>query len=223
MLNHKFYISDENKEDNNKYIRISNEFIEKMKADLLKFKFTWNDDILQYGLSSDFTIIKPDQLIQMKNCLLKQPEYGEEYYKFLRLINKALLEKVEIIHESGSPGHLVHDFVICSEFPRKIDYNNYKNQFIKIQDQFIMENFDVFDSVKLFWEDTNHLEEGFNYYGTTLINSEMALKLIHAMNNFLKNNDSEKAEYFIGEEYNKLTEILDMAISDFKVIIHFGI
>ena len=224
MLNHKFYISDAKQDESDCYIRISNIFIEKMVPDLHKCKFTWNGyDKPKYGLSPDITVIKPEALIQIKDCLSKQSEYEEEYPKFMRLVDKALAGRKEVIHESGRPGRLVHDFVICSDFPENIDYKTLKNQFIQIQDQFFMENLDVFEPVKLYWENTENKNEGFNYYGTTLINPQMAQELINAMTEFLKDNATEKAKYFIGEEYDQLVEILSKAILENKVIIHFGI
>jgi len=223
MLNHKFYLSGASKEDKDSYIRISDKFIEKIKPDLLRYKFTWSGyEYPRNGLSPDITVIKLEELNQIKCCLLKWSA-DKEYNKFMLLINRAIAKGKEIIHESGSPGSLVHDFIICSEFPEEIDYKDYKANFIKIQDQFIMENYDVFKTVELYWENTENKIGGFNYYGTTLITPQMAQELIDAMAKFLKDNDSEEAEYFVGEEYDILVEILNKAIADNKVIIHFGI
>ncbi len=222
MLNHKFYFSDTGKKDN--YIRISDVLMQKMKLDLLKYKFIWNgEDDLQYGLSPDITIISTDAIKNLKNCLLKQSKHEKEYDKFMTFINMAMTDNKEIIHENGSPNCMVHDFVICNKFPEKIIYNNYKKDLIKIQDQFILDNYNVFKTVDLYWEDIEHKNRGFNYYGTTLITSQMAKELRERMIEYLKDNNSEQAEYFVGNEYDILCKILDRAISEDKVIIHFGI
>lgn len=224
MLNHKFYISDADKKDSAVYIRISDTLIEKMKSDLFKYKFTWSGyEVPQYGLSSDITIIRTDEVNYLRECLIKQSEQEKEYQKFMALINKALLEKKEIIHESGSVGSLVHDFVICDEIPTIISYSKYKNHFIKIQDQFIMENYDVFKTVKMYWENTEDKKGGFNYYGITILSPQMARELLDVMEKFLNDNISEETEYFKGKEYDALCEILNEAILYNKFVIHFGI
>lgn len=224
MLNHKFYIMDADKNDREVYIRISDTLIDKMKSDLLKYKFTWSGyDVPKYGLSSDITTIKTDEINGLRDCLMKQSEQEKEYKKFMALINKALLGKKEIIHENGSVGSLVHDFVICDEIPTIISYSQYKNHFIKIQDQFIMENYDVFKSVEMYWENTKVKKRGFNYYGTTIISPQMAQEVLDVMKEFLDGNISEKAEYFKGKEYDTLCAILNEAILRNQFVIHFGI
>lgn len=224
MLNHKFYILDADKNDREFYIRISDTLIEKMKSDLLKYKFTWSGyEVPKYGLSSDITTIKADEVNGLRDCLMKQSEQEKEYKKFMALINKALLGKKEIIHENGSVGSLVHDFVICDEIPTIISYSQYKNHFIKIQDQFIMENYDVFKSVEMYWENVKVKKRGFNYYGITIISPQMAHELLDVMEEFLDGNISEKAEYFKGKEYDTLCAILNEAILHNQFVIHFGI
>lgn len=224
MLNHKFYILNADKSDREVYIRISDTLIEKMKSDLIKCKFTWSGyEVPKYGLSSDITTIKADEVNGLRDCLMKQSEQEKEYKKFMALINKALLEKKEIIHENGSVGSLVHDFVICDEIPTIISYSQYKNHFIKIQDQFIMENHDVFKSVEMYWKNTKVKKGGFNYYGITIISPQMAHDLLDVMEEFLDGNISEKAEYFKGKEYDTLCAILNEAILHDQFVIHFGI
>lgn len=224
MLNHKFYILDADRSHKEVYIRISDTLTEKMKSDLLKYKFTWSGcEVPKYGLSSDITTIKTDEVNYLKECLMKQSEREKEYQKFMMLINKALLEKKEIIHENGSVGSLVHDFVLCDDIPPIINYSNYKNCFIKMQDQFIMENYDIFKTVEMYWENTKEKKRGFNYYGITIISPEMAHELLDAMEMFLDGNISEKAEYFRGKEYDTLCTILNEAILHKKFVMHFGI
>ena len=118
---------------------------------------------------------------------------------------------------------MVHDFVICSEFPETIAYTDYRDKFVKIQDQFILDNYDVFEKVELYWGNTQTVERGFNYYGVTLLSTQMAQQLKDAMSDFLEHNTSEKAAYFAGEEYDTLTALLYKAIKENKGIIHFGI
>lgn len=222
MLNHKFYLDGADENDMARYIRISDTFIEKMKPDLSQYKFLWNGyECPQYGLSHDFTIIKLEELKQLKACVLNYSEQSKEKNKLNTLIDKAIEEKKELIHKS--PDCMPHDFVICTEFPDEINYNNYKNEFIKIPDQFIMENYNVFNKVSLYWGSTKEKGNGFNYYGVTLISSKMAQELIDTMENYLKNNTSEQALYFVGREYSILLDILIKAVEEEKVILHFGI
>ena len=225
MLNHKFYILNADKSDKEVYIRISDTLIKKMKSDLLKYKFTWSGyEVPKYGLSSDGTTIKADEVNYLRECLMKQSEQEKEYQKFMALINKALFEKKEIIHDDGSDGSLVHDFIICDGIPLVDDYYNYKNHSIKIQDQFIMENYDVFKTVKMYWGgDTKKKGGGFDYYGITIISPQMARELLDVMEEFLDGNTSEKAKYFKGKEYDTLCEILNEAILHNKFVMHFGI
>ena len=70
----------------------------------------------------------------------------------MALIHRALEEEADLIHRA--PDCMPHEFVICSEFPEEIHYNNYKDSFIKLPYQFIMENYNVFKQVKMYWEST---------------------------------------------------------------------
>lgn len=224
MLNHKFYLVETNKEEQDCYIRISCTLMKKIWKSLTQYKFIWNGyDDFQYGFSNDITIITPEEIPLVKECLLKEKIFNKESYKLMKLIDKAILENKEVIHENGNPGTLAHNFVVCSELPEKNDYNSYKNKSTKIQDQFILDYYDVFKTVDLYWENLENKKEGFNYYGITIITSHMARELLNAMEKFLKNNTSEKAEYFAGDEYDILTNVLNKAIIENKMIIHFGI
>ena len=153
--------------------------------------------------------------------MLKQSPQNNECKKLMALIHRALEEKTGLIHKA--PDYMPHEFVICSEFPEQILYNNYKDMFIKLPDQFIMENYNVFKRVKMYWESTEWKGDGFNYYGTTLITSNMAQDLLETMEDYLQNNTSEQAEYFAGREYELLADILRKAVEEEKVILHFGI
>lgn len=224
MLNHKFYFEGAEKEEEGCYIRISNPFMETIQRDLNHCRFIWNGcEELQYGLGPDITIIRPDELNQIKECLLNQEVCTDESEKLMKFVDRAMSEKKQVIHENGSPGSMVHDFVICSEFPETIAYTDYRDKFVKIQDQFILDNYDVFEKVELYWGNTQTVERGFNYYGVTLLSTQMAQQLKDAMSDFLEHNTSEKAAYFAGEEYDTLTALLDKAIKENKGIIHFGI
>lgn len=222
MLNHKFYFDGSDDSDETRYIRISDMLIEKMRPDLCQYRFMWSgDEQLQYGLSQTITIISLEELKQFENCLLKQSPQNNECKKLMALIHRALEEKTGLIHKA--PDYMPHEFVICSEFPEQILYNNYKDMFIKLPDQFIMENYNVFKRVKMYWESTEWKRDGFNYYGTTLITSNMAQDLLETMKDYLQNNTSEQAEYFAGREYELLSNILRKAVEEEKVILHFGI
>lgn len=224
MLNHKFYFADADKEEKDCYIRISCMFMKKIWKSLAQYKFIWNGyDDPQYGFSDDITIITPEKLQQVKECIIKEKIFDKESCKLMKLIEKGISDNKEVIHENGNPGNMVHDFVICSEFPERVDYNDYRGKFIEIQDQFILDYYDVFKTVDLYWDNLKNKKEGLNYYGMTIITSHMARELLNAMENFLKNNTSEKAEYFAGEDYDKLAAVLNKAMTEDGVIIHFGI
>jgi len=237
MLNHKFYLDDQLDNNEGNFIRISDEFMSKLKPDLLKYKFTWNGfDEPQYGLDRSLTFLNTSQINQLKLCLLKQSQDEKEYNKFISLIDKAINENREIRHVSGERGLLVHNFIICDKVPSEIKYSCFKNKVpseikyscfknksIEIQDQFILDNYDVFSQVKLYWRNLSTKEYGFNYYGVTIISPEMAQTLLDVMHEYLKDNHTEKAEYFLGEEYDILRELLTDAISENKFIIHYGV
>lgn len=48
------------------------------------------------------------------------------------------------------------------------------------------------------------VEQGFNYHGITIITPEIAGRILQAGKTFLKGNESEQAEYFIGDEWDTL-------------------
>jgi len=224
MLNHKFFLDDQGDYTEDNYIRVSDEFVSKMKPDLLKFKFTWNGYVEpQYGLNRGLTFMNTNQINHLKTCLLMQPQNEKEYAKLMALIDRAINEKKDIHHEGGERGSLSHDFVICDYLPSEINYRDLVDISVKIQDQFIRENYDAFSKVMLFWEDLLNQEYGFNYYGITIISPVMAQRLLDAISEYLKDNCSEKAEYFVGEEDDILRGLLMKSISENKFIIHFGV
>jgi len=233
MLNHKFSIIesiDQNtlivKFDKNTTIRISNKFMEKMKNDLIKYTFVWDGyKNRKNGLNYGVTILDNQDIKNIKKCLLKQfsDEKEKEYNKLLIFIDHAISANKDVIYESGSPSSLKHKFILCTKIPSLIKSSEYKERLIKIHDQFIRENLCVFTKVRLFWNSLNNYDEGFNYYGITIITPKMAQDLLNVMEEFLKNNDSEEAEYFVGEEYDMLREILNDAINENEYVIHFGI
>lgn len=227
MLNHKFYFEGATKDDKEKYVRVSHELIEKMKPDLREFKFTWQEcDEPRYGFSAYVKVLNAEELEQIKKCLLKQPKNEWEFEKFMRFIDKALAEGKDVIHDYFNWSGRRHEFVVCDEFPTEkiMDYNYYRYNydFVLINDQYISENYGVFKNVKLYWNDTETKDDGFNYYGRTLISTRMAQELLDAMAEYLKDNTSEEAVYFKGKDYDVLVGILEEAIMKNKVVIHFG-
>ena len=222
MLNHTFEFMD----NKDKSIRISDKFMQKMKLDLLKYKFTWNGyDEPRYGLNNGgWTFINPDQIAQLKSCLLKQSENEKEYTKLMDFIELALKENKEIHHIDGA-GSMVHPFIICEKMPA--DLKNIPASLIikkiHIHDQFILDYYEVFSEAPLYWDFLSADKNGFNYYGNTIISPEAAQKLIDAMDKYLKDNHSEEAEYFLGEDHDLLREMLTKAILENMYIIHFGL
>lgn len=228
MLNHKFYFCGAGKENKNDYIRISNELMKKMRVDLRKYKFTWCEyDEPRYGLSNQVNMLSSEELMQIRECLLKQSEDEWEYDKFMGFLERAIFEAKEVRYEYVTTWGLMHKFYICDVFPTEsiMDYNYYKYNYdyISIHDQFIMENYNVFKNVKLYWNNTETVGNGFAYYGETLISTQMAQELLDVMAEYLKDNMSEEAMYFRGREYDVLVEILEEALAKNKVVIHFGI
>ena len=188
-----------------------------------KHKFTaYNDGISRYGLSEVNTLLGFDD-IKYVISVLDKFKSEREHQKLYNILNRALLENLIILHDDGSEGSLRHDFILCKEIPSVIEYKDFSNKSVKIQDQFILENHDVFSKVKFYWNDLENQDYGFNYYGITIINPEMAKQLIGTMIDYIKYNPSEKAEYFLGEEYNTLSALLTKAILNNESVNHYGI
>lgn len=230
MLNHKFYKYDENfqiqfvKEDD--YIRISNHLIEDLGSCLRRHLFTeYNSEQKIYGLSKSDTLLDEADILYLKNCLALKDSNSREYTKFMSFLEYCLSNGKQALHVDGSPSTvgLIHDFVLCKELPKDLDPRKYKNIGIKIQDQFIEENYDVFKNVKMYWNNTDNIDQGFKYYGITIITPEIAGKLLQTVKTFLEGNTSEQAEYFVGDDWDTLKKILETAISEDQFIIHFGI
>lgn len=224
MLYHKFSLFEKNIGKEYNMIRISDSFVQKMATDLSKYKFTWSGyNCPKNGLSRDCTIIQPNEVIQLKTCLIRQPQDQHEYAKLLKFVDDALNNQLGVIHRNGAPGYLTHKFILCDKLPQKLDIRLYQDSCIKIQDQFICENYDVFKNVTFYWNDLHQTGSGFNYYGITIITPPMAQLLLETMAHFLDNNLSEMAEYFVGEEYDMLCTLLKKAIEQNKFLVHFGI
>lgn len=224
MLYHKFSFFESNINEEYNTIRISDSFVQKMMPELLKYKFTWSGySRPKYGLSRDFTIIRPRKIGQLKACLMLQPQSEHEYAKLLKFIDEALANQLGIIHQNGAPSNLVHEFMLCDKLPQELSIRLYRDSCVKIQDQFILENYDVFKEVFLYWNSLNQTGPGFNYHGTTIITPPMAQLLLDTMSQFLENNSSEMAEYFIGEEYDILCDLLRKSVTYHQFLIHFGV
>ncbi|MFD2307256.1 hypothetical protein [Enterococcus termitis] len=230
MLNHKFYFYDESfniqtiKEDG--YVRISNKLISSISPYLDEHTFTdYYSDNKILGLSKDGTILKLDDISFLKECLILHANTEKEYSKFVNFLDKSLINGHKILHVDGSPvtGGLIHNFVLTSEVPSKIFHEDFEKDDAKLQDQFINEYYNVFKDVKMYWNEVGNLEDGFNYYGITILTPEMAQQLLIRMAEYLDGNDSEAAEYFIGDDYNMLKVLLNRCIEEKKYLIHFGI
>lgn len=221
MLNHRFYL--ESNSNQREFIRISDKFIKKMESELLRHRFIWNGyDEPMNGLNKGLTFFKINDIKVLRTCLLEHS--GEkEYNKFMNFIDRAISVGAEICHEDGSHGSLAHGFILVSDLPDEISYRDFEKDAIKIQDQFIREYYDVFKNVEMFWDTTEEKGNGFNYYGDTIITPIMAQELVNNINEFLTNHGSEEAEYFVGEEFDLLLNILNQAVLENKYIVHFGI
>ncbi|MEO1769341.1 hypothetical protein [Candidatus Enterococcus ferrettii] len=230
MLNHKFYKYDENfqidsvqEED---FIRISNRLIEDLKSCLSRHVFTeYNLGDKVYGLSKYNTLLDKEDILYLQNCLALKGSTSSEYVKFRSFLEDCLSNGKQVLHEDGSPltGGLIHDFILCKEVPDDLDPRKYKSISIKIQDQFILDNYDVFKDVDMYCNNLDNLEQGFNYHGITIITPEIAEKILQTGRTFLKGNKSEQAEYFVGDDWEILKQVLETAIADDQFIIHFGI
>jgi hypothetical protein len=109
---------------------------------------------------------------------------------------------------------LIHEFVIVSEVPNDIDYNNYsKEEMVLVSDNFIQQYYEITRKIEFYDNNLNCKEYGLNYHGITILDIEMAKKLKDALLAFCKP----------CEDLTKVIDILARAISVQKYIIHFGI
>lgn len=230
MLNHKFYKYDENfqiqfvQEDG--YIQISNHLIEDLQNCLSRHQFTeYNSEKKIYGLIGNDTLLDKEDILYLQNCLVLRGSDSPEYVKFKLFLEDCLFNGKQVLHIDGSPltGSLIHDFILCKEVPKDIDPRKYKSSSIKIQDQFILDNYNVFKDVEMYWNNLDTKDQGFNYYGITIITPEIAEKLLQTVEAFLAGNESEQAKYFIGDEWDTLKQLLETSIAKDQFIIHFGI
>lgn len=230
MLNHKFYKYDGNFQiqfvQKNDYTQISNHLIEDLDNCLTKHQFTeYNSEKKVYGLSGSDTLLDREDILYIQNCLSLKGSNSPEYLKFRSFLEDCLSNGKQVLHIDGSPltGSLIHDFILCKEIPKELNPRKYKSISIKIQDQFIEENYDVFKNVEMYWNNLDTKDQGFNYYGITIITPEIAEELLQTVETFLKGNESEQAKYFIGDEWDTLKQLLETAIAEDKFVIHFGI
>lgn len=230
MLNHKFYIYEEgfDLKESEKYpfIRVSNNFLEKMSLDLKKHVFTsYSTSGKVNGLSKEGTLLKKEDIKYVISCLKLQSADEKEHGKLNDFLEKCLQKEKDVLHVDGRPsyGGLKHEFVLVDYIPKEIHYRDFKNHFISIQDQFIRENYKVFSKISMNWEELETIGNGFNYYGTTIISPNNAKELLDVIEEYLYDNSSEEAEYFVGEEYETLKNILKTAVGENQYIVHFGI
>ena len=233
MRNHRFYTykrsnpSDLGKTDGNEFIRISDELVQKLNHYLKKHKFisrNIRDGEEIDGLCEITTLLDEKGIIYLKESLLSQAGHRKEVEKFISFVDCCLQKEKEIIHVNEGIGTLSHEFVLCIAVPSEIkSSNDFREERIKIHDQFIREHYNVFKKVEMYWSDMHTKGEGFNYYGITILSPEISENLVCEITKFLENNESEEAEYFYGKEYDILMKILTESISENKYIIHFGI
>ena len=109
---------------------------------------------------------------------------------------------------------ITHEFILCSEIPRKISYSNYsKEEMVIIDDDFILANYPTIEKVQMYCEYIGNTIEGLAYHGITILTYDMANELKTALIN-------ECAE---SEDLQKLITILDKAILNKCYIVHFGV
>ncbi|MBL1230371.1 hypothetical protein IW492_14130 [Enterococcus sp. BWB1-3] len=232
MLNHKFYAYDENFNiqfvQETDFIRISNLLIESLKDRLNEHLFTdYYSEKKVHGLSDSATLLTNNDILYIKKCLISVENTlkEKEIVKFLFFLEDCISIGKQVLHVDGSPSTvgLVHRFLLCDKVPENLDPRNFRNNTIKIQDQFIGEYYDVFKDVNMYWDTVENLDQGFNYYGITIISPDIAKQLLFRMTEYLEGNRSEAAEYFIGDDYETLKMLLNKGITKGVYIIHFGI
>jgi len=109
---------------------------------------------------------------------------------------------------------LKHEFLLLEKVPEKISIANYvREDLIVVSDDFILENHIPIMQVRMYWESLTVLNEGINYYGTTIIDKDMAKELKERLCIYCKES----------EELTKFLSLLDRAIKENKFIIHFGV
>ena len=232
MRNHRFYMykrsepSELGNISGDDFIRISDELIQKINHDLKKHKFisrnTKPGEEVD-GLCEVTTLLDETGIIYLKESLLSQSGGNKEIKKLISFIERCSQQGNVIVHINEGIGTLSHDFALLCDIPNEINYNDFRDEFTKVHDQFIREYYNVFEKVEMYWNDMHTTGKGFNYYGVTILSPEISENLIYEITKFLENNESEEAEYFIGEEYDALIEILNKSVSESKYIIHFGI
>ncbi|MDR0491530.1 MAG: hypothetical protein LBH28_09845 [Oscillospiraceae bacterium] len=110
-----------------------------------------------------------------------------------------------------------HEFLLLKNAPKELPLSSIKNyprdEMTVISDDFILENHIPIRKVEMFWETLDNKNYGLNYYGVTLINSNMAEELKQELQQYCE----------ASEDLAKLIELLDQAIENNMYIIHFGI
>ncbi|MHC5218368.1 hypothetical protein ACYSNR_17160 [Enterococcus sp. LJL128] len=230
MLNHKFHFYDGHfdcscfKEED--FIRISDKLIKKIEPSLKNDEFIeYSSDETVFGLSRYGTVLDEQNIKRLKAILTLNAENEAEYRKFMNFLNAALADKKQVLHLDGSPsyGGLIHNFALRDTLSEDEDFWAFRNETIDIQDQFIMENYNVFKNIEMYWQTAKEFGPGFNYYGITVITPAIAQHFLEVIADYLHGNESEQAAYFIGEEWDTLESILKTAAAENKIIVHFGI
>ena len=111
---------------------------------------------------------------------------------------------------------LVHDFIAIkrNEIPFKIKYDLVKKyKCIHVSDDIILNNHDFFqDSFITSWGYIENVQRGLAYHGITIILNENIYKFIYILNKFNYRDDVQK-----------LIELCNLAVTEKKDIIHFGV
>jgi hypothetical protein len=230
LLNHRFYVYDESfnlsfvKEKD--FIRISDEFIKKLELILKNRTFLeYSSREVIIGLSKCSTLLNSNDIQYLIQILTLNLSGENEFEKLISFFHSCLIRKKEVLHVDGSPstGGLIHNFALTSKIPSKIFHEDFKENNVKLQDQFINDYYYVFKDVKMYWNEVGNIEEGFNYYGITIITPNMAKQLLDRMVEYIECDNSEAAEYFVGYDYDALKKLLNQSIVEKKYLIHFGI
>lgn len=230
MLNHKFMALPDEKfyrmPSEEQFIRISYLLITRLKPFITQRQFReYNSDELVYGLSEISTILTEADILFLKESLLTHFSVCPETIKFVALADRCLSEGVPMLHLDGSPttGGLQHDFILLEELPDELDYLDFKGKFLKIQDQFIIDYAFLFEQQEFHQDSRGNRSTGLNYHGVTILHPDDSQQLLTSFQMFLFQNTSERAQYFLGDDYFMLNQLLITSVIEKKWLIHFGI
>jgi len=109
---------------------------------------------------------------------------------------------------------LVHEFLVVTDIPEHVTIGDYdRNLMVKIDDDFILHYHVPIRKVKMNCRKIGNIIDGLAYHGTTILDTQMAANLKAELLPYIHASD----------ECKKLITVLDVAISQKKYIIHFGV